>query len=225
MEGTVAANESLQIPLNSSLSVAAEIASVESVDRTPTGSHAALLIATDNDSETAIMEGLNFIGETLEISAAQAEWNDAAVAGEDAPFDRALARLQTLLTTIGWPSEIVWLANSQVVTFPERVFVFRPVKHRAAQVAARSAFRVAACNSAAVRMGAVGFCDNVTFATIWPIVELGQGEESFIENGVKVNAPDTVPDLKIIRSQIRWWFVRRAHRLWRYEIARKSGAG
>jgi hypothetical protein len=65
VEGNVAVGEVIDVPLNSSLSVAFPIESVEAVDGTPTGSHVGLLVA--DDKEIALVEGLNILGDTLAI--------------------------------------------------------------------------------------------------------------------------------------------------------------
>jgi hypothetical protein len=71
VEGSVSAGERLPIPLNSSLSIAATIASIDAVDGTATQSHVALLVSADDDLEMSVIEGLNFIGETLQIGKAE----------------------------------------------------------------------------------------------------------------------------------------------------------
>jgi hypothetical protein len=50
---TVATGENINVPLNSALSITFPIESIEAVDRTPTGSHVALLVAESNEVTSA----------------------------------------------------------------------------------------------------------------------------------------------------------------------------
>lgn len=79
VNGTVASRETLRVPLNGSFAVTATIESVEMVDGTPTGSHIALLISSTDDLERAMLEGLNFAGETLEVSPAERQSRKADI--------------------------------------------------------------------------------------------------------------------------------------------------
>ena len=70
VEGSVRNHEVLLIPLNSSLSIAAKIESVEAVDGTATGSHVGLIVFSEDPDESSLLEGLNVVGDTLEVAAA-----------------------------------------------------------------------------------------------------------------------------------------------------------
>jgi hypothetical protein len=218
--GSVACRETLCISLNSSIAISVEIRSVEMVDDTPTGSHVALLIASSDELESSLVEGLNFVGETLEVSPA-----DRPDDSGGQTFDEAVARLHQLLVAIGWPTEVTWVPNTHVVAFPRRVYVFQPKDTRESGHLARKAFAAALDDSIAVRVGVLGHCKGMTFATVWPIVELGQGEESFLEHRVKVIAPSDAPRLTIVKWNWRWSLVTRTYRAWREQVARSVRAG
>ncbi len=68
VDGSVRVRELLLIPLNSSLNIAATVESVEAIDGTATGSHIALVIQSDDPEESSLLEGLNVVGDTLEVA-------------------------------------------------------------------------------------------------------------------------------------------------------------
>jgi hypothetical protein len=115
-------------------------------------------------------------------------------------FDEARRRLIDLLIRVGWPQEIVWVDESQIVSFPERVFVFLRGGQYEQERVARGKYDSAAAKCPAVRLGAVGIARGRTLAAVWPIEELGQGEEMFLEEGVKIDIPAAEPRLTITRS-------------------------
>lgn len=67
VEGTGRRGDVLHVPLNSSLAITSLVRSVEAVDGTPTGSHTALVLETEDPEVTSILQGLNFQGEILEL--------------------------------------------------------------------------------------------------------------------------------------------------------------
>jgi hypothetical protein len=69
VQGSVRDREVILIPLNNSLNVAAEVQSVEAIDGTATGSHVALVISSEDPDESSLLEGLNLVGDTLEVAA------------------------------------------------------------------------------------------------------------------------------------------------------------
>lgn len=207
IEGTVAKREVLAIPLNSSTWISPMIRSVEMVDGTRTGSHVALLISSSDELDVALIEALNFVGETLDVMPAQRD-------PEAATFDEAAARLRDLLAAMGWPTAVTWVANEDIIVFPKRTYVFRPEAGRRSTEAARDVFELAMYDAVAVRVGAIGHRDGVTFATVWPIEQLAQGEEMFIERRVKVDAPSVPPRVVTVGFRWRWSLLKRACRTW-----------
>ena len=67
VEGSVSKGMVMQIPLNSSVSVAAEVSGVEMVDGTPTGSHLALRFDCDDLEDAELLNALNVAGEDLRV--------------------------------------------------------------------------------------------------------------------------------------------------------------
>jgi hypothetical protein len=198
--GDVRIGEVLLIPLNSSTVTSAVIRSVEAIDGTPTGSHTALLLGED-ELEIDMLHALGFDGETLTISPAEVDG-----------FEAAKRRLEELLVHAGWPREIAWVDEAHITALRERVFVLIRGGQFEPEQVARARYRSATANCAAVRIGAVGIVRGMTLAAVWPIHELGQGEEMFIEDGVKVDVPASAPVVTLTNSRLRWWWIRRAYR-------------
>jgi hypothetical protein len=110
-----------------------------------------------------------------------------------ATFDEAVAKLRDLLVTIGWPTTVTLVANADVIAFPKRTYLFRPRAGQRSIESARQTFEAALRDFIAVRIAAIGHRKGVTFATVWPIKELGQGEDMFVERRVKVTAASVPP--------------------------------
>ncbi|HEY2090253.1 MAG TPA: hypothetical protein VGJ81_00055 [Thermoanaerobaculia bacterium] len=208
VSGTVAIRETLAIPLNSSISISPEIRSVETVDGTPTGSHVALLISSSDEIDVALLEALDFADEVLEVVPPEADPGTAT-------FDEAVAKLRDLLVTIGWPTTVTWVANADVIAFPKRTYLFRPRAGQPSIESARQTFEAALRDFIAVRIAAIGHRKGVTFATVWPIKELGQGEDMFAERRVKVTAASVPPLVITVRFRWRWSLLRWAYEAWR----------
>jgi hypothetical protein len=81
-------------------------------------------------------------------------------------------------------------------------------------VPAQAAFDAAA-GCVAVRVGAIGSAGGMTFAAVWPIHELHDGEQIFIAAGVKIDAPYDDRPVMVIRSRLQWWWLERAYTRWR----------
>jgi len=202
--GRVRPGEGILIQLNSSTVLTAIVESVESVDR-PSGSHVGLLLKAEDELKRDILEALNFAGETLEIAAIP------QVAG----FDEAVTRLRELLRTSGWPTELIWVPPSHVISFPGHVLILRQSPVRYSELAARSAFESASELCPAVRVGAIGNAGGTTYAAVWPIHEIGDGEQMFIDRGLKVNAPVGNPRISIIRFAPAWWLAEGLYKHWK----------
>ncbi len=130
------------------------------------------------------------------------------------PFDEARRRLVDLLVHVRWPQEIAWVDECQIASWPQRVFIFLRRGQFDPEHFARAKYESAAAKCPAVRLGAVGIARGMTLAAVWPIDELAQGEEMFIERGVKIDVPAAEPGVTITTSCVRWWLIRRAHRRW-----------
>lgn len=140
-------------------------------------------------------------------------------------FDEGKLRLVDLLAQVGWRRQIAWVDHSRITSFPQRVFVYLPHGKFELEHAIRAEYEAALARYPAVRLGAVGIAGGLTLATVWPIRELGQGEEMFIDHGVKVNVPTQKTRVTITRSRLRWWLIRRAYREWieRRDAALRTG--
>jgi hypothetical protein len=206
--GDVRPGELLVIPLNGSTGMSAMIRSVEAVDGTSTGSHVGLLLGED-DLEVDILAGLGFEGEPLTVSPAGID-----VYASRMGFDEAKLRLIALLVRLRWPREIAWIDESQLTSFPQRVFVFLPRGRFEDEQAVREKFETALARCPAVRLAAIGKARDLTLAAVWPIDELAQGEAMFVEHGVKIDVPAAEPLITITRSRLRWWLIRRAYHKW-----------
>lgn len=72
------------------------------------------------------------------------------------------------------------------------------------EVSAKREFDSAADSCVAVRTGAIGSTGTITFAAVWPIHELADGEAMFIHDSVKVDAPRENPKITVVTSAVRW---------------------
>lgn len=68
VEGTPRAGDVLHVPLNSGLALTSLVRSVEAVDGTPTGSHTALVLETEDPEDANLLQGLNLKGDILELA-------------------------------------------------------------------------------------------------------------------------------------------------------------
>ena len=201
--GEVISREGLLVPLGGGTTLAVGIRSIESMD-SPDRSFVALPLQANEELETALLEGLTLEGRELEV---------APLPGRTT-FPQAVERLRNLLRAMGWPEEVTWVPPSHVIRYPHHVYVFRPESSIASRNAAHIAFDSAADTCVAVRVGAIGRSGATTFAAVWPIHELGDGEEMFIEDGVKVNAPAEDLRVTIVRSRIKWRLTRWLYESW-----------
>jgi hypothetical protein len=197
VRGDVADGEILIVPRPGESPLRIQIASVEAIDKTATGSHLALLLPEETDPEMLLRR-------TFSIE---------APAGDEVPmsFDEAKERLAGLLASAGWPSRIVWLEAARVRQSDRHVSLFRPNSPQPEE-SAREAFERARQSALAVRVGAVGFIGATTFAVVWPIREFGQGEPMFIWRQTKINMPAEAPVVKAVTSRLKWWLAGASHR-------------
>lgn len=129
-------------------------------------------------------------------------------------FAEAVDALRTLLRSLGRSEDLLWVPPSHVIAYPFRVYVFTPGSRTESGQSAQSAFDSAAAVAVAVRVGAIASLPAKTFAAVWPIHELGDGEDMFIARGVKINAPHENPPVTIVSSRVRWWLIQRLYRCW-----------
>ena len=213
--GDVRAGEVLTVPLNGGTSTSAVIRSVEAVDRPETGVHVGLLLSNDEPA-IDLLRGVALDGQTLIVSSPEVD-EDAGGIG----FDEAKRRLVDLLLRVQRPREIAWVDESHITRFPDRVFVFLRRGQFEPEHVVRAKYRLAAAKCPAVRLGAVGTVGTMSLVAVWPICELGAGEEMFIEEGVKIDVPAADPVVTITTSRVTWWVIRRAYRKW---IERRDAA-
>lgn len=203
VSGDVRSGEGLRIPLNSDTVVSARIESVEALDR-PDRSYVGLLLQADDELEANILEALGFEGEELDVSPRP----------DQSTFVEAADDLRRLLRSLGRSEDLVWVPPAHVIAFPSRVYVFTPGSRIESEKSAQSAFESAAAIAVAVRVGAIASVTTKTFAAVWPIYELGDGEDMFIARGVKIDAPHENPQVTIVSSRARWWLIQRRYRRW-----------
>lgn len=206
VSGDVRVDEGLLIPLNSSTTISARIQSVEVVVRSDR-SYVGLLLAED-DLEAGILEALRFDGEELQVS---------PIPGRTT-FAEAVERLRKLLRELLRPDQLVWVPASHVIRFPFHVYILRPRTSPSAESSAKRAFDSAADECIAVRVGALASTETKTFATVWPIYELGDGEAMFVHDSVKTDAPDQNPNVIVVNSRLRWWIIDKLYRRWQKRV-------
>jgi len=207
VSGVVSIGESLLIPLNSGLSIAATIRSVESIDGTSTASHVALVLADDDELESSILEGLQFAGETLTVEPSLPFCQDGDFGQR---FDEAVASFRDLLKNVSWPQNVFWLSEAQIRAVGNCTYVYRPDRPQSHE-AVRGTFQNIRSIGLTVSITAVGRSDTTTFAVVRPIYEFAQGEAMFVDRGVKIAVPATPFRTIVIHSRLRWWFARRKY--------------
>ena len=193
----------LLIPLNSGMVVSACIKSVEALDR-PDRSYIGLLLQADDELEVNILEAFGLEREELDVSPRPGL----------STFIEAADALRKLLRGLGRSANLLWVPPAHVIAFPFRVYVFTPGSRIESEKSAQSAFESAAAIAVAVRVGAIVSLPTRTFATVWPIHELDDGEDMFIARGVKIDAPHENPPVTIVSSRARWWLIQRLYRRW-----------
>ncbi len=124
-----------------------------------------------------------------------------------ATFDEAVERLRKLLRSLLRPDELVWVTPFQVIRGPSHLYIFRPDLSAEGEGTARRMFDVAARDCVAVRVGAIASTETTTFAMVWPIQELADGEAMFIHDSVKTDAPHENPAVTVVRSRLWWWVI------------------
>jgi len=122
-------------------------------------------------------------------------------------------RLRNLLGQLRRSRQLVWVAPSQCIVFPSRVYIFRP-DGKSERIAKRT-FDAGMGECVAVRVGAVASIEAVTFASVWPIARLADGEAMFIRDSVKIDAPHDDPPVIVVRLRVYWWLLGKLHRRWR----------
>ena len=148
------------------------------------------------------------------------------LAAEDMEFATAVARLKDLLVSIRWPLEIEWLESEHVLHFPLRAtIVFRPQSRGEGERQARRVFRDRYGIAPAVMFYACGHDNTRTYAFVEAIEELGQGEEMFVSDGLKVASQANATKTHVTSSAFWWWLHRRSYRNWERRIARSLAGG
>jgi hypothetical protein len=201
--GDARVDEALLIPLNSSLTVSARIRSVKTVDHA--GRSYVGLVLAEVDLEADILQAFRFEGEELEVSAIPGRMT----------FTQAVEKLRELLRQLLRADELVWVSPSRVIRFPFHVYIFRPSMSDNSEKTAKRLFDWATDDCVAIRVGAIGSTDTTTFAAVWPIHELADGEAMFIHDSVKIDVPHENPKITVVNSRVRWWVVERLHDRWR----------
>lgn len=128
-----------------------------------------------------------------------------------ATFDEAVERLRKLLRSLLRPDALVWVTPFQVIRGSSHLYIFRPDLSDESEGTARRMFDLAARDCVAVRVGAVASSKTTTFAMVWPIQELADGEAMFIHDSVKTDAPDENPAVTEVRSRLWWWVIESHH--------------
>jgi hypothetical protein len=141
-------------------------------------------------------------------------------------FATAVARLTHLLATIHWPVEIEWIEPGHVLHFPMRAtVVFRSQSTRAGESHARRVFHERYGVAPAISFYACGHDGTRTYAFVEAIEELGQGEDMFVSDGLKVSSQADESETYVTSSFFRWWFHRRSYRKWERRTARSLAGG
>jgi len=129
-------------------------------------------------------------------------------------FNEALQRYTNFLGKIGWPQQIAWVESADVIVFPQvAVFVFRPKRPVDLSVI-RVRFEKEYGTAPAIAFHSVAFAKEQTYAFVEAIEELGQGEQMFVTEGLKLSAASEPPPLVVVRSRLRWWWVNRQYQAW-----------
>lgn len=130
-------------------------------------------------------------------------------------FDDGVARLVDLLAKLEWPTEIVWVRPDQVLYRPLRAtIVFRPMPDAEAQAIARDVFHQNYGVAPAISFYAPAHDGTRTFAYVEAIQELADGEQMFVNEGLKIATPGAAAPTSVTNSSLWWWLYRRAYRRW-----------
>ena len=136
-------------------------------------------------------------------------------------FEDATARLKHLLKALEWPAHIVWIRPDQVIHFPTRAtIVFRPEPDDEAESDARGVFREKYGRASAISFYAPAHDGTRTFALVEAIGELGQGEQMFVSDGLKIAAQADAAPTHVTDSSFSWWLQRRSYRRWKQRTER-----
>jgi hypothetical protein len=136
-------------------------------------------------------------------------------------FEDAAARLKHLLKSLQWPVQIVWVRPDRVIHFPTRAtIVFRPEPDDEAESNARALFCERYGRASAILFYAPAHDETRTYAFVEAIEELGQGEQMFVSDGLKIAAQADATLTYITHSSFRWWLHRRSYRKWKQRTER-----
>ncbi|HEX5718887.1 MAG TPA: hypothetical protein VF179_22180 [Thermoanaerobaculia bacterium] len=124
-------------------------------------------------------------------------------------FDDGVARLVDLLAKLEWPTEIVWVRPDQVLYRPLRAtIVFRPMPDAEAQAIARDVFHQNYGVAPAISFYAPAHDGTRTFAYVEAIQELADGEQMFVNEGLKIATQGATAPTSVTNSSLWWWLYR-----------------
>lgn len=150
--------------------------------------------------------------------------NRKTLAAEDMEFANAVVSLRHLLASIQWPTEIAWILPQHVLHVPRRAtIIFRSGEE--GEKHARRIFHERYGIAPAISFYACGHDASWTYAFVEPIEELGQGEDMFVSDGLKVSAQADEAKTLVTSSSFWWWFHRRGYRKWEHRVARSLAGG
>ena len=135
-------------------------------------------------------------------------------------FDEARSRFSDLLRERGWPEVVLWVNVDDVRRLPgNRVALFRPT-NSPDETLARTTFESGTARGLVIRLEGLGQTKGrATYATVELSDEPDQGEQMFLNEGVKVSVAEPPLTVVSVTSRFFWWLVQRSYERWRKRAA------
>ena len=136
-------------------------------------------------------------------------------------FDEAVANFSAFLQQNGYPSDVIWVAEQDVLVTPARLVYVRFPTPRESAAAARRSFEMGMCGLG-VRLSTICASQEASYCNAWAPMTRDQAARAMMRaRAVKMFASTNNSEAIVVRSRSKWLFLRfkfRSHQRFRASL-------